>query len=260
MLELYHWEPNTCFLKPLVALCEKQASFTSRWFDPTALEQFAPGYPTNTESALQLEREGPILVQGSALISGSFFLLEYINDAVPGEDLCPGDAYQHYRARAWGQVLAAVNAGVSALGCARYLAPVLRNRDPAVLQAQLASIEPLERRRAWAAVTDGTYGEQTLATIRGRLEGPVARIEQTLAGTAWLTGAAYSIADIEAFCLLDPLPGLAPEVVNDRTTPRTLAFLARMRERDAVKAAFAMSRSGRPQEAFVPGPEPSRWG
>ncbi len=43
MLELYHWEPNTFFLKPLIALKEKQAAFTSRYFDPTRFEQFAPG-------------------------------------------------------------------------------------------------------------------------------------------------------------------------------------------------------------------------
>ena len=46
-LELYHWEPNTYFLKPLIALEEKAAHFTSRWFDPTQLEQFAPGFPRN---------------------------------------------------------------------------------------------------------------------------------------------------------------------------------------------------------------------
>ena len=45
MLELYHWEPNTFYLKPLIALKEKQAAFTSRYFDPTRFEQFAPAFP-----------------------------------------------------------------------------------------------------------------------------------------------------------------------------------------------------------------------
>jgi hypothetical protein len=30
--------------------------------------------------------------------------------------------------------------------------------------------------------------------------------------------------------------------------------------RPAVRAALAMTRSGRPEQAFVPGPEPPRWG
>ena len=98
MLELYHWEPNTYFLKPLIALHEKRTAFTSRWFDPTAFEQFAPGWPGNTESALQLEREGPLLVHDGAIVSSSFFMLEYLNDALPGVNLCPGAAYEQYRA------------------------------------------------------------------------------------------------------------------------------------------------------------------
>ena len=260
MLELYHWEPNTYFLKPLIALHEKRAAFTSRWFDPTAFEQFAPGWPGNTESALQLEREGPLLVHDGAIVSSSFFMLEYLNDALPGVNLCPGAAYEQYRERAWGQVLMAVGTGVTALGCARYLAPVLRRMEPATLAARLQSIEPLERRQAWAAVTDGTYGEAALAGVRARLKGPVKRIESTLAATPWLAGAEYSIADIDAFSLLNSLPGLAPDVLNRGDTPHTLQFLERMRERPAVQAALALSRTGRPQEAFVPGAEAARWG
>ena len=105
MLELYHWEPNTFFLKPLIALKEKQAAFTSRYFDPTRFEQFAPTFPRNTESGLHLEREGPVLIHDGTIISSSFFMLEYIADALPGIELYPGNAYEHYRARAWGQFL-----------------------------------------------------------------------------------------------------------------------------------------------------------
>ncbi len=260
MLELYHWEPNTYFLKPLIALHEKRAAFSSRWFDPTAFEQFAPGWPGNTESALQLEREGPILVHDGAIISSSFFMLEYINDVLPGVNLCPGAAYEQYRERAWGQVLTAVGSAVSALGCATYLAPVLRKMPPAALAARLESIEPLERRQAWAAVTDGTYTEPALAAVRERLRHSMQRIESTLAGSAWLAGAEYSIADIDAFSLLNGAPALAPDVLNGVNTPRTLEFLERVRARPAVKSALALSRSGRPQEAFVPGAEASRWG
>ena len=36
MIALYHWEPNGVFLKPLMALAEKGAAYTSHWFDPTA--------------------------------------------------------------------------------------------------------------------------------------------------------------------------------------------------------------------------------
>ena len=71
MLELYHWEPNTFFLKPLIALKEKEAAFASRYFDPTRFEQFAAGFPHNVEAGLHLEREGPLLRRNGTLISSS---------------------------------------------------------------------------------------------------------------------------------------------------------------------------------------------
>jgi glutathione S-transferase len=62
VLELYASEPNTFFLKPLIALAEKGASFTAHYFDAANFDQFAAGFPTDLESSLQLEREGPLLV------------------------------------------------------------------------------------------------------------------------------------------------------------------------------------------------------
>jgi GSH-dependent disulfide-bond oxidoreductase len=261
MLEVYHWEPNTYYLKPLIALKEKQVPFTSRYFDATQFEQFAPGFPRCVESTLHLEREGPVLVHDGTNVSSSFFMLEYIADALPGTELNAGDAYQHYRSRAWGQFLTLqLGPGVCALGCAKYLAPELRKRDPQKLQAQIEAIEPLERRSAWSAVIDGTYDEARLATLKQRLAFPVGRLETALEKGPWLNASSYSVADIEAFSLLNSLPDLAPEVVSEKTTPRVCDFLNRMRERRAVREAFALSKTGRPQQAFVPGSEPSRWG
>jgi GSH-dependent disulfide-bond oxidoreductase len=260
MLELYHWEPNTFFLKPLIALAEKGVEFRSRYFDPTRFEQFAANFPSNLESQLQLEHEGPVLVHDGTIISSSFFMLDYIAETFPGPTLLPADAYGRYRMHAFGQVGAlALGSAVATLGCSRYLAPALRALPVDVLRAQIASIEPLERRAAWTAVLEGdTQGAASAALARLAL--PVRRIEAALGASAWLAGADYSIADIDAFAMLLALPALAAQVVNAAATPRILDFLARMRARPAVRAALAHSRTGRPEEAFVPGTEASRWG
>jgi GSH-dependent disulfide-bond oxidoreductase len=259
-LELYHWEPNTCFLKPLIALAEKGVDFDSHWFDPTRLEQFAPGFPRNTESDLQLEREGPVLVHGDTVISSSFFMLEYIEEVLPGTPLRPGDAFTHYRARASAQFLGALGADVSLLGCMQFLVPVLKSQDSNALRARLEAIEPLERRNSWLALLDGAYDEKLLAKVHERMQFPLGRVERTLGSSPWLAGSGYSLADIDAFALLRPLPTLVPDLVNESRTPRILEFLSRMHERRAVQQALAASRSGKPHEAFVPGAEPSRWG
>ena len=261
MLELYHSEPNTFFLKPLIALHEKQAEFRSRWFDSDKLEQLTLGLPGDVEADLQLEREGPLLLHDGTLISNSFFMLEYIAEALPGERLIPEAAYDAYLARASGQFLGAqLGSLVPVLGCVRYLAPRLAAMDRAVLEAKLGSIAPLERRLSWLALIDGTYTPQILDTARDRLKFPVARIEARLADNAWLAGPRYSIADIDAFAMLRVMPDLVPDIVNATATPRISEYLARIESRPAVRAALATSRSGKPEQHFVPGIEPSRWG
>jgi hypothetical protein len=70
----------------------------------------------------------------------------------------------------------------------------------------------------------------------------------------------YSIADIDAYALVDPLRDLAPELVNDERSPRLVDWLGRIAARPAVRAARARSRSGHPEQAFVPGVEAARWG
>lgn len=260
MLELYHWEPNIFFLKPLVALAEKGEPYTAHYFDPTRFQQFDAGFPATDESSLHLEREGPVLVDDGTVIASSFFMLEYIAEAFSGPALMPSTPYGRYRVHAWGQIIAlSVANAVAILGCARYLAPVLRSRSSPSLQAKLASIEPLERRLAWNAVLERSEAEAAEAA-RGQLAAPLRRIEAALSGAAWLAGSDYSIADIDAFAMLAPLPELAPELVSVEATPHIAAFLARMHARPAVRAALALTRTGHPGHAFVPGPESSRWG
>ena len=124
MLELYHSEPNTFFLKPLIALHEKQAEFASRWFDADLLEQFGLELDGEVEAHLHLEREGPLLRHDGTLISNSFFMLEYIAEALPGVRLLPKSAHDLYRAHASGQFLGAhLGSLVPILGCVKYTAP-----------------------------------------------------------------------------------------------------------------------------------------
>ena len=261
MLELYTSEPNTFFLKPLIALHEKQAKFESRWIDTEKFEQFALSPASDAEAHLHLEREGPLLRHDGILISNSFFMIEYIAETLPGPGLLPEASFDKYRAHASGQFLGAhLGALVPILGCVKYLAPRLAAMDRAKVDATLNSVEPVERRYGWRALLDGTYTPQILATARERLKLPVQRVEATLGAGAWLAGPNYSIADIDAFAMLRVIPDLAPEVVNARETPRITEYLARIEARPAVKAALATTRSGKPAESFVPGVEPSRWG
>jgi glutathione S-transferase len=261
MLELYTSEPNTFFLKPLIALNEKQAAFDIRWFDAENFEQFQIGLTNEVEAQLHLEREGPLLRHDGTLISNSWFMLEYIAEALPGAPLLPKDAYDIYLAHASAQFLGGhLGALVPVLGCAKYLAPKLAARNRAEVDAAIARIEPAERRQGWKALLDGTYTPEILVTARERLRFPIQRVEKQLTESPWLAGPAFSIADIDAYALLNTVPDLAPDVANESATPRLMEYLARIAQRPSVKAALAISRSGKPAQHFVPGVEPSRWG
>jgi GST-like protein len=261
MLELYTSEPNTFFLKPLIALAEKRAAFTTHYFDAAALEQFAGGLPADLESGLQLEREGPLLVHDGAIISSSFFMLEYISEALSGPSLIPADAYDAYRARAWGQYLGAnLGSSVPVVGAARYLRPYLDKLDATWVDQRIAAIEPAERRAGWRALRDGTYTIAYLQAVVDRLAAPVARVEKALHDGPWLAGPAFSVADIDAYPMLCVLPDLAPALVNCGATPRIIEYLERIAARDSLREALRRARTEHPQHQFVPGVEASRWG
>jgi len=261
LLELYTSEPNTFFFKPLIALAEKRATYTSRYFDAAGLEQFAGGFPGDLESTLQLEREGPLLVHDGTVIASSFFMLEYISEAIPGPSLVPADAYDAYRARAWGQYLGAnLGSSVPVLGAAKYLQPHLDTLDSSEVDERIAAIEPVERRTGWLALRNGTYTAAYLQAVSDRLAAPVARVEKALREGPWLAGPAFSVADIDANPMLCVLPDLTPGVVNRDATPRIAEYLERVAARESVREALRTARTDHPERQFVPGVEASRWG
>lgn len=261
MLELYTSEPNTFFLKPLIALAEKRAAFTTHYFDAASLEQFAGNFPADAESSLQLEREGPLLVHDGTIISSSFFMLEYISEALPGPSLMPADPYDAYRARAFGQYLGAhLGSAVPMLGTAKYLKRHLAALDPAWVYGRIAAIEPIERRAGWSALRDGTYTESRVEAIKDGLAAPVSRVEKALERGPWLAGPAFSVADIDAYPMLCVLPDLSPATVNAEATPRIAEYLGRIEARESVRAALRCARTPHPERQFVPGVEAARWG
>ncbi len=261
MLELYTSEPNTFFFKPLIALAEKGAAFTIRYFDAAALEQFSGSFPADLESELQLEHEGPLLAHDGAIISNSSFMLEYISESFPGPALIPADAYDAYRARAWGQFLSAtLGSSVPTLGTAKYLQPYLSKLDAEWLGSRIAAIEPVERRAGWMALRARTIGAAHLQAAKDRLGMPLARIEKTLQSESWLAGPSFSVADIDAYPMLCVLPDLAPELMNAAITPRIADYLERIAARESVRAALRHARTPHPEQQFVPGVEASRWG
>jgi glutathione S-transferase len=262
MPALYHWEPNTFSLKPLIVLNEKKVEFESRYLDFLAFEHNKlPTVNTTIEITHNPEGEGPILVHAGTAMSESFFISLYLDEAFPEVKLRPADAHGRWRVLAWARFVNEVlTPAVSTLGCHAYLSPALKKRDRASLERAIEKLPTSEQRNGWLAALDGDYGDELLADSRRKLIIAVKKTEDALGQGDWLAGGTYSLADIDAFAMLAAAPKLAPDVLNGQTAPRTLAWLDRVRSRPAVKAAFAAARTSSPETCFTPGSEHSRWG
>src|SRR5689334_7018927 len=132
MLELYHWEPNTFSLKPLIVLHEKGIPFTSRYTDFAALEQYAlrADIGDHVEVQHNPEGDGPILVADGTPMTESFFIGLYLDEAHPQKPLRPSDAYGRWQVLMWARFVNEVlEPAVSTLGAQKYLSPVLAGRD-----------------------------------------------------------------------------------------------------------------------------------
>ncbi len=262
MLDLYHWEPNGPYLKPLIVLHEKGLAFRSRYVDVLVLEQHRPGFlNASRETKLNLEGEGPILLHDGRQITESLFIAEYLEDAFPGVPLRPEEPIGHARVLAWARFINEVlMPGVNTLGCHTYLAPQFRGRNLRALEDLVARIPMGYLQEGWWRALSDDYSSELIADSQRKVSLGVQRIEDALAHSHWLVGPAYSLADIDAFAICNSLTVLMPGLVNLSATPHLFAWLERVRARPAVRAALSVSRSGRPEQAFAPGPEHSRWG
>ncbi|MGE5721962.1 MAG: glutathione S-transferase family protein [Sphingomonadales bacterium] len=263
MLELYHWEPNVFSLAALTALNEKGLDYASRYLDWLNFEQLGPDMPAlNLEAEHNPEYEGPLLKDGDALISESFFLMEYLDDKYPETPLKLRTPYGDWQVQVWGRFLGErVSNAVSTLGCHRYLHPLLKERRINSAEAVTGRFAVQERQVAWREAIEDSYSEDVLRDSKRKAGLLVERIEKALAGGGeWLVENSYTIADIDAFSKANSLPKLLPDVANEEKARNFWAWLERMRARPAVRKALATSKTGKPDEAFAPGPEHPRWG
>lgn len=255
-LVLYHWEPNANSLRPMICLHEKGLAFTSRYVDVLRFEQHQPDF-----LALNPRGEVPVLVHDDVPFYEVSFIEAYLDEVFPAMALMPRDAVGRWRVRVWQKrVDEDLAPAVSLLGCQRDREALIAGRLPNELQHAIANIPAKERRDVWqAALCDG-YGTAQLQEARRKIAEVIADAEAQLTQHPWLADATYSLADGAAFAFIMLLPQLTPDLVNARTTPQIMRWLAAMHARPAVVAALRPQHLIDPCALIAPGPEPIRWG
>lgn len=255
MLELYHWEPIGACGRVIITLKEKGIDYQSKYLDVLAFEQHSSWF-------LQLNESGevPVLAAGGDAMNESSYICEYLEEVYPQTPLMPEATMDRWAMRVWQKY---VDDYVAA--CASDLAWMaleynnFKQRDSAKIDQAIAAIPTCERRDSWRDAAAG-YDNDRLQCALERMEELIKKMEQELASSGWLVHSGYSLADIAVFPYANYLPRVLPDRVNDAKAPNTMAWLKRMQERPAVKAALGTGKHSDPFTTAAPGPEHVRWG
>ena len=238
-VRLYHWEPNANSGKPMLALAEKGVGFDSHYIDMLAFDQHKPDYlainPQGTIPAMV--HDGRVLVESTAI-------MEYVNDAFAGPALMPDKAQDRLRIRWWMKFMDQwLGPSFSMIGWSVFVGPMVRQRDPAELEAAIDRIPLPERRIAWRKAISGAFGEAELAESRRRVALGIGLLEEELGKRPYVGSDSYSLADINIFNSTYSLPLSQPDLAGKDKTPNIMRWLKRVYQRDAVKQTWAMGRT-----------------
>jgi len=230
-MTLHHGEPNGPSLAVLAALFEKNLSATLVYMDLTAGARAELPCARQTEVAMSIEGEGPVLVVDGEGMTDSVFIACYFDELGPAGVLRPIEPYARWECMAWCRQLTERTAPAAAfLGCHAY-------------PPKSGTIIP--------------GSDERQADCQTKIAQAVARIEARLESRRWLMDR-FSMADLESYAWLAGMVELAPAAFAGQT--RTAQWLRRTRERPAVARALALSRVADPARSWAPGPEINRWG
>lgn len=256
MIELYHWEPVSHSLRALICLEEIGTEYAGHYVDLLGFEQFSDGF-----LAVNPFAQVPVLKNNGVTMTESALINQYLAEQFPDAGLAAADALGWYSTIIWSKYIDYnLSSSLATLGCRKYLAPLLKGRDQHELRKSIDSIPVEERRPGWRLAADDDYGDDLVANSERKVKLVVDRMEGILADSDWLVGENYSIADIDTFAMMNSLTDVAAGIVNEKSAPNTMAWLARVAGRPAVKAALARATNHEAGKIFAPGPEHSRWG
>jgi glutathione S-transferase len=182
-----------------------------------------------------------VLVHDGVVITESTVINEYLEDAFPDVPLRPKSLTERARMRVWSKFVDEYFCpALSMWGWHLMVRKVAKSLDKNELDKMLERIPLKEQRDKWATIAGESFTEAQLAESTRRLAVSIERMEAILAGSRWLAGADYSLADVNSYSMVAGVPRMFPGIMNPRTAPLACAWLDTMNARPAVQAALAM--------------------
>ncbi len=249
-MTLYHGEPNGPSFTVLAALFEKELEAERVPIQLAAAERHELDAARQSEIAMSVEGEGPVLMVDGEAMADSVFIACYLDEVGKGSALRPADPYARWETMAWcRQVIERTAPAAAYLGCKAY--------PPKADRARLAKITSVDLRARWEDIAAGRFDGDKLADSEVKISQATRKIEAQLEGRDWLMGK-FTIADLESYAWLAGMVTLVPSAFA--AAPRAKAWLERVKSRSAVATALSLASQGDPLKYWAPGPEINRWG
>jgi glutathione S-transferase len=239
MLELYHYEPSANSMKPMLCLKEKGLEFVSHYVDLHSFEQHAPEFVKVNPNG-----QVPALIHEGEIITESTVINEYLEDVFPQVPLRPRAPAARARMRIWSKFVDEYFCPSLSMHGWNVLVPgIVARLKSGEFDKLLERIPLKEQREKWKTAATHAFTEEQLADSKRKVGVSIEKMEKILSKSRWLAGDEYSLAEVNTYSMVVPVPRFFPEFLNEKVAPRTMEWIARMNERPAVKAALAMSRN-----------------
>jgi glutathione S-transferase len=242
MLELYHSGLTQASVKVRLTLKEKGLTYKSHFLRLPDGEHLKPEY-----LAINPDGQVPALIHDGEVITETTVINEYIDDAFPDPPLKPAGALARARMRRWGQIVDEhLFHAIATIGWSQGIGPILRAKGPEEFEKALAKITIPSKRQKWLKAYNG-FPQEDIGQARLGISRAVDRAEQVLAEHLYLAGPSYSLADINVLSSVERMPRWAPDLMNEKISPRTYEWFLRIMERPAAKATFCVSDEAPPR-------------
>lgn len=236
--QVYTWDPNSNSGKPLFVLSEKGAAFDYHYIDLLEFEQHRAEY-----LAINPAGTVPTLIHNGLTFTESTEMGEYLDAVIPGPRFVPDDPAQRYAMRLRCRLTDIAAESISVIGWNNSLGPMVRSKSPEELERLIARIPTEERRVSWRRASQASFSEQQLADAQAKVVSYVRELDAVLAGSPWLAGADFTLADIATFANFYSLPLSNPDACPEADVPHFIDWLRRIYARPATMTTFALARS-----------------
>jgi len=243
-LVLYHAWASTCSQKVRLALAEKGLAWQGRVIDLRAFEHLTPAF-----MALNPDAMVPVLLHDGLVLCESSVINNYLEDVFPHPPLMLDGARGRALVGMWSRFIDdVVSPAIKKPSFTANLRPYLQTLPADTLETMVRRMPNPATAQRWRQAAQEGIAPDALAQSHADLRRALARMESALINGPWLTGAQYTLADVNMAPFIERIDHL-PGYTLSRDWPRVADWLARLRARPAFTAAQLIPQRPDPETA-----------